>query len=113
MIDLHPKAEYDSFGNRGLQPTISYNPTQNPSFPNSLKGGNVTSRIQILNNRVTSGHFRQIIQYGNGTKNPTTVWMSDGTTPSGNLTGVKGDMCYNGPSGHSFWCGGTTTWTQI
>lgn len=43
-----------------------------------------------------------------------TFYVSDGTTPNGNLTGVTGDICYNGPSGQSFYCSSSgTTWTGM
>ena len=35
----------------------------------------------------------------------------DGTTPQGNLTGVQGDICYNGPGGKHFYCTGGVNWT--
>lgn len=42
------------------------------------------------------------------------IYVSDGTTPNGNLTGVTGDICYNGPSGQPFYCSSSgTTWTGM
>ena len=41
------------------------------------------------------------------------LWVSDGTTPNGNLTGATGDLCLNGPSGQPFKCTSTTTWVGL
>jgi len=42
-----------------------------------------------------------------------TTYVSDGTTPNTNLSGTAGDICYNGPSGQPFYCGGGTTWSGM
>lgn len=41
------------------------------------------------------------------------IWLSDGTTPNGNLSGTAGDICLNGTSGQAFYCTGTTNWTGM
>lgn len=52
----------------------------------------------------TGSKFVPMIRFTEGTK-VNTLWLSiDGTTPDGNLTGVVGDMCFNGPAGRSFYC---------
>lgn len=66
---------------------------------------------------VVSTHFTQIASFigadtGSGS-GFTTFWMSDGASPSGALSGSQGDICYNGPSGQPFYCGGGTTWTGM
>lgn len=33
-----------------------------------------------------------------------TLFISDGTTPDGNLTGVVGDICLNGAGGLAYYC---------
>lgn len=40
-------------------------------------------------------------------------YVSDGTTPNGNLTGSQGDLCLNGPSGQPFKCTTGTTWVGL
>ena len=67
-----------------------------------------TTVLSLTQNAVTTTHFRNVIKASG-----VTIWVSDGTTPNGALSGTTGDLCLNGPSGHMFWCGGTTTWTQI
>lgn len=44
-----------------------------------------------------------------------TIWISDGTTPNGNLTGVKGDICLNSSAtGQIAYCTADgTTWTLL
>lgn len=75
-----------------------------------INGGTTGTGIglEITGFAVQSTHFKPRIKFGT-----ITFWESDGTTPNGNLSGTTGDFCFNGPSGHAFWCGGTTTWTQI
>jgi hypothetical protein len=41
------------------------------------------------------------------------IYVSNGTTPHGNLTGRQGDICYNGPSGQPFYCSGGTNWAGM
>ena len=40
-------------------------------------------------------------------------FVSNGTTPNGNLYGNAGDVCFNGPSGQPFKCTTTTTWVGL
>jgi len=64
--------------------------------------------IAIEQNNITSTHFRKILSEKN---TGVTLWVSDGTTPNGALTGNAGDICFNGASSRSFYCTGTTNWT--
>lgn len=41
------------------------------------------------------------------------MWMSDGTTPNGALSGTAGDICINCDSGKTYYCTGTTSWTAM
>lgn len=64
--------------------------------------------LAISNSAVVSTNFKimmKLFLY--------TVYTSNGTTPNGNLTGVQGDICLNGPSGQAFYCGGGTTWNGM
>jgi hypothetical protein len=61
--------------------------------------------IDITQNAVVSTNFKKVINAAGVTQ-----WISDGTTPAGNLSGTTGDVCYNGPSGESYRCTGTTNW---
>ena len=68
----------------------------------------VNALLTVTGAATVSSHFNKQITAGG-----VAIWKSDGTTPNGALSGTQGDICLNGPSGHMFWCGGTTTWTQI
>lgn len=61
----------------------------------------------------TATHYQKLIGTGGAPGPGITIWASDGNNPNGFLTGVAGDICLNGNSGHPFYCTGTTNWTQI
>lgn len=69
--------------------------------------------VQIQNNAVTGTGSKFVAMMSfKQTSKTTTLWLSiDATTPNGNLTGTVGDVCFNGPSGRTFYCTGTTNWT--
>jgi len=72
-----------------------------------------SSTLEALNidqDAVTSTHFRKIIKEDN---TACCIWVSDGTTPHGALTGQAGDICLNGDSGNIYRCTGTTNWTAM
>lgn len=73
---------------------------------------NVTP-LNISNNAVTGTGLKFVkIWSASQSSKTVTMWFSiDATTPNGNLTGVAGDICLNGPSSRSFYCTGTTNWT--
>ena len=66
--------------------------------------------ISITQNRVTSTNFRKV---ETETNTGSSVWVSNGTTPNGNLSGTAGDVCRNADSGKSYYCTGTTNWTAM
>lgn len=86
------------------QSTASVNALVNQSFTSQ----NTNPPISSTQTNAVSTHFFPLQGM-----NANMIWVSDGTTPNGALSGTKGDLCMNGPSGHLFWCGGGTTWTQI
>lgn len=59
-------------------------------------------------NAVTSTNFTQVLKCKG-----VSIVVSDGTTPNGNLSGVAGDLCLNGPSGQPFKCTSGTTWVGL
>jgi hypothetical protein len=65
------------------------------------------SPLAIIQNAVVSTNFRKIVTEEN-TGN--SFWVSDGTTPNGNLSGTAGDKCLAGPSGQSFVCLSGSIW---
>ena len=70
------------------------------------KGSNHIDIEKIIQGGATN--FKKTIEAGGST-----VWVSDGTTPNGNLSGTAGDICLNGTSGQTFYCTGTTNWTGM
>ena len=62
-----------------------------------------------INTVVQSTHFRLIFKE----TNTTSLWVSDGTTAQGNLTGTTGDICFNAGSNKPEYCTGTTNWTAL
>lgn len=92
--------------------TITQNgPTGSALTLAQLTSVNTFATLGMNQSSHTSTHFDKMITMGGVGSN--SLWLSDGTTPNGNLTGVQGDFLIGGPSGHPFWCGGGTTWTQI
>lgn len=47
------------------------------------------------------------------TMNGVTLWMGNGTTAQGNLSGTAGDILFNGGSNKPEYCTGTTNWTAL
>lgn len=56
----------------------------------------------------TSLHF-----YPMAVANGVTIWISDGTTANGALSGTAGDICLNAGSNKPEYCTGTTNWTAL
>lgn len=42
-----------------------------------------------------------------------TLWISNGTSPNGSLTGTTGDVCFGCDSGKSYYCTSGTSWTAM
>lgn len=99
-------------GNSGLGSNLFIN--SNSSAGSTLVLQNNTPGTAVLSLSqfgVTSTHFTAMIEL---TATGNIIWLSDGTTPNGNLAGTRGDFCFNGTGGHAFWCSATgTSWTQI
>jgi hypothetical protein len=47
------------------------------------------------------------------TFNGYTLWIGNGTTPNGNLSGTAGDWLIGGDTGKGYFCTGTTSWTAF
>lgn len=62
-----------------------------------------------VNTVVQSTHFRLLFKE----TNTTSLWISDGTTAQGNLSGTAGDICFNAGSNKPEYCTGTTSWTAL
>jgi len=67
--------------------------------------------FKITQSAVVSTNIRKIF---NEVNTGCTMWISDGTTPNGNLSGQAGDICLNGDSGNIYRCSTTgTTWVAM
>ena len=67
--------------------------------------------LKLTQTGVTETNFKKYITLGGNT-----IWVSDGTTANGALTGVEGDICLNGGSGagQSAYCNSAgTNWTDM
>ena len=67
--------------------------------------------IMVQQDAVTSTNFKKCIEIAGFT-----IWISDGTTAEGALTGVEGDLCLNGGtgSGQLAYCDSNgTNWTDM
>ncbi len=80
-------------------------------FVNENIGFSIAAHSIIENSvhTVVSTNFKKIQKIDS-----ISIFVSNGTTPNGNLTGVAGDICYNGPSGQPFYCSSSgTTWVGM
>lgn len=68
-----------------------------------------SSNVAVVNSK-----FTKHMVFTDGTKT-FTMWLSqDATDPNGTLTGVVGDVCFNGPSNKPYYCtAAPTTWATI
>lgn len=62
---------------------------------------------QFNGNHKVSTHFTPVAKFLG-----LTLYVSDGTTPDGNLTGATGDLCMGADNGKLYFCAGGTTWTN-
>ena len=70
--------------------------------------------FQSSNVAVVNSKFTKHMVFTDGTK-VFTMWLSqDKTDPNGTLTGVEGDVCFNGPNNKPYYCTVSgTTWATI
>ncbi len=76
----------------------------------TLSNTGVGSIASLINGTTAavSTHF-----YKFATINSVTIWIGDGTTANGALTGTAGDLLINGGSNKPEYCTGTTSWTAL
>lgn len=68
-----------------------------------------TIPLQVSNIAMVETHFRQIMDLY-----VTTIFVSDGTTPNGNLTGIFGDVCFCCDGGKAYYCTASgKNWTAM
>lgn len=73
---------------------------------------NTSAVLHLLQNSPTSTNFYKMIRLQNSSQTRY-VWMSNGNTPNGALSGTAGDICLNCDSGKAYYCTGTTNWTAM
>jgi hypothetical protein len=72
--------------------------------------GTGAATLRLGQAALVGGHFKQFIDF-EVADGGVMMYMSDGTTPNGNLSGNVGDICLNGPAGQPFYCTGGVAWT--
>jgi hypothetical protein len=94
----------------GIAPTKSIN---SANFTNNSQGWGLASNgdAQFNGNRIApvvsgSGQFTPVLKL-----KANTIYISNGTSPNGVLSGATGDIVFHGDGGKMYFCIGTTTWT--
>lgn len=75
----------------------------------TIPTGMTGAPILFTQGNITTTHFKKIFSLASGTN----LWMGDGTTANGALTGTAGDILFNGGSNKPEYCTGTTNWTAL
>jgi hypothetical protein len=63
---------------------------------------------RFMGGAVISTNFTPVIMLKN-----ITIYISNGTTPNGNLSGKAGDICFGADAGKAYKCTSTTTWVSF
>lgn len=64
--------------------------------------------IEIVQDALISTNFKMVLNVAGQV-----IYVSDGTTPNGNLSGAAGNLCLGADSGKAYYCTGTTNWTAL
>lgn len=88
----------------GVAPVSSIN---SANFTSNSSGWGLTSNgdAQFNGNRIVSDHFTPVARFLG-----VTIYVSDATSPHGNLSGSSGDICLRGDAGKIYFCVSGTTW---
>lgn len=83
---------------------------QSQNFIGGAQGWGLSSigDVQMNGNILTSAHFTKVFSAKN-----VSFYVSDGTTPNGNLSGNAGDVCFGADSGNAYKCTSGTTWVSF
>lgn len=95
-------------GTRTLVNILQDHASASGATPLFIKNDNATKPLIGGTAAVTSTHF-----YKFATINSVTIWIGDGTTANGALSGTAGDLLINGGSNKPEYCTGTTNWTAL
>ena len=77
------------------------------AFCLELVNDSTGSPIKTTAGAVSTNYFRV------GTFNGVTLWVGNGTTANGNLSGTAGDVIFNAGTNKPEYCTGTTNWTAL
>lgn len=85
-------------------------PIQSSNFKENSRGFqfDINGDVQINGNRLVSTNFTPVLK-----AKGLTIYVSDGTTPNGALSGNAGDICFGADSGKAYKCTSTTTWVSF
>lgn len=78
----------------------------NMTVPSGMTG----APIKVTQGNITSTHFYKLMTEAS---TGVTLWMGDGTTANGALSGTAGDILFKGGSNKPEYCTGTTNWTAL
>jgi hypothetical protein len=89
----------------GVSPTNAMNSL---NFGSNTSGWGLSTNgdAQFNGNRIVSSHFTPCL-----TIKGNVIYVSDGTSPNGTLSGSTGDIVFHGDGGKMYFCVGGTVWT--
>ena len=64
--------------------------------------------LTLTQDAESTTHFKKLLKLGS-----VQLYVSDGTTANGALSGTAGDICFNAGSNKPEYCTGTTNWTAL
>lgn len=109
MAPVKPTAPFEPFRISGtnISPIPAFNSL---NFQSGLSGWGLGSsgNVELNGNRIVSTHFTPAFSMKG-----LTIYISDGTSPSGALNGRAGDICFGADSGKAYKCTSTTTWVSF
>jgi len=124
-LKFNPEYNGKTFGERadlsqaGGASVLIKNSLLSIGYSNKISGSRIgsdgtieTNKTLFVNNPLESTNFKKLIQEPNS---GITIWLSNGTTPNGNLDGTKGDIClYCSATGQiAYNTDGGTSWTLL
>ena len=100
----------DQLNNQGENVVPISKSLQSPNFKSDAIGWNLKSNgtIEINGNKVVSTNFTPVFS-----AKGLTFYISNGTTPNGNLSGNAGDVCFGADSGKAYKCTSSNTWLSF
>jgi hypothetical protein len=102
-----PPVEPFRVSGNGISPVPSFN---SMNFQTGVSGWGLGSsgNTEFNGSRTIAGHFTPVLSMKG-----LSIYISDGTTPNGALTGRAGDICFGADSGKAYKCTTGTTWVSF